>query len=293
MSEQALKHRLKKASKILNISYNEAWHILVLERYLVRISSSIHRDKLIFKGGFLLAQYLDLGRETRDLDFLLKSISVNRDEIENIINDISATVIDDGFKFKLNSIDDLDHTHMKYPGYQLILEASFEKLKEKVSIDVGVGDVVDPVEDRVPLTRISDKGIFEDNLSILTYSPESIFAEKLETAVSRGEVNSRMKDYHDMILLIEAQGILLSPSKTVESIKKTFRNRGTSIESLPLIFSQTGLQQLNKYWAAHRRKLPRVSLTKIPNSMDDVVNRINSYLKQIQAFSIKNVWKDL
>ena len=284
MNEQALKHRLKKASKILNISYNEAWHILVLERFLVRISSSVHRDKLIFKGGFLLAQYLDLGRETRDLDFLLKTMSVNRDEIKNIINDISATVIDDGFKFKLGSIDDLDHTHMKYPGYQLTLEARFEKLKEKVSIDVGVGDIVDPVEDRVPLTRISDKGIFEDSLSILTYPPESIFAEKLETAVSRGETNSRMKDYHDMVLLIEAQDTLLSPSKTVGPIKKTFNNRGTSIESLPLIFSKTDLQQLNKYWAAHRRKLPRASLTKIPNTIDDAVDIINSYLKQLQLF---------
>ena len=41
--------------------------------------------------------------------------------------------------------------------------------------------------------------MFEDrNLKIMTYNIESIIAEKFQTVISRGILNSRMKDYYDL-----------------------------------------------------------------------------------------------
>ena len=37
----------------------------------MRLSKSVHADKFIFKGGYLLAYLMNIGRETTDLDFLL------------------------------------------------------------------------------------------------------------------------------------------------------------------------------------------------------------------------------
>lgn len=47
------------------------WKQFLLERFLARQSNSTHQNKFIFKGGLLLAQYLEIGRETTDADFLL------------------------------------------------------------------------------------------------------------------------------------------------------------------------------------------------------------------------------
>lgn len=281
MNEQALKYKLKKASKALDITFNEAWHTLVLERFLVRVSSSKHRDKFVFKEGLLLARFVDLGRETRDLDFLLQKTQAEKRNIELLIKETASIDIDDGFQFDFQSINDLNHAHMKYPGFEVALLSRFGKLRQKVSVDIGVGDVVDPIPSSTTLTRVSSKGLYEDSLSLLTYSPESIFAEKLETAASRGEANSRMKDYHDMVALILNPGVL-EPKKTAEAIRKTFYHRKTSLDLIPLSFSEKQLQQLERYWAAHRRKLSRSSAEKVPKVLADAISMIRSYLAKLE-----------
>ncbi len=74
MNETALKDRLKAIATEKGISFNETWKQFLLERFLARLSQSEHQDRLIFKGGLLLAQYLTIGRETTDADFLLRKL---------------------------------------------------------------------------------------------------------------------------------------------------------------------------------------------------------------------------
>jgi predicted nucleotidyltransferase component of viral defense system len=71
ISEQALKDRLQTIAKEKGILFNGCWKQLLLERFLVRLGQSNYVNKLIFKGGFLLAYMMEIGRETVDLDFLL------------------------------------------------------------------------------------------------------------------------------------------------------------------------------------------------------------------------------
>jgi hypothetical protein len=73
--------------------------------------------------------------------------------------------------------------------------------------------------------------IFEDrNLKIMTYNIESIIAEKFQTVISRGILNSRMKDYYDLYYLITYKEF--SKENIKEAIKKTFSKRNTDIESI-------------------------------------------------------------
>ena len=55
MNEQALKDRLQTIAKEKEIPFNSCWKQLLLERFLARLGRSAYADKLIFKGGFLLA----------------------------------------------------------------------------------------------------------------------------------------------------------------------------------------------------------------------------------------------
>lgn len=70
-------------------------------------------------------------------------------------------------------------------------------MKDKIQIDVGVGDAVEPKNLKIKLFQYRGKPFFEEAISLLVYPIETIFAEKLETVISKGAGNSRMKDYHD------------------------------------------------------------------------------------------------
>ena len=69
--EQSVKEKLKVLAKERETSFAHLWRNLILERFLTRLSRSSYRDQFILKGGTLLAKYLPLGRETKDLDFTL------------------------------------------------------------------------------------------------------------------------------------------------------------------------------------------------------------------------------
>ena len=62
MNEAEIKDKIRKVSGDLAISFNEAWHRLVLERFMVRLSRSPYKSSFIFKGGALLARYIKLER---------------------------------------------------------------------------------------------------------------------------------------------------------------------------------------------------------------------------------------
>lgn len=88
MNEQALKARLKHIANELDKNFNEVWKLLILERFLARLSRSKYSDKFIFKGGLLLYYYLTIGRETIDIDLLARQLNAEKSHVELIVNEI-------------------------------------------------------------------------------------------------------------------------------------------------------------------------------------------------------------
>lgn len=190
MNEQSLKDRLRIISKERNIRFNQCWKKLILERFLVRLSSSFYSSRFIFKGGFLLVYLMEIGRETMDLDFLLTKIKAKKKEIKEATNEIASLQFKDGVLFKYASIEPLEQPHMDYAGYRVRLYATFGRMRDKIYIDVGVGDVVQPITHKLSLFTYKDTPMFEDEISLMIYPPEAIFAEKFETIISKGSTNS-------------------------------------------------------------------------------------------------------
>jgi hypothetical protein len=158
---------------------------------------------------------MNIGRETTDLDFLLTHMRAEKKELQEVFGQISTVHSSDGFVFNFESMEFLDQPHMKYPGYRIILGVKFAQMKDKIHVDVGVGDVVNPLTREIMLAKYRGRPFFEDSISMLVYPVETIFSEKLETILSKGPGNSRMKDYHDLILLIRNEGLVDS-----EKLKK-------------------------------------------------------------------------
>lgn len=272
--EQSIKEKVKTIATKQGRTFNDVWQEVVLERWLARLASSEYKKHFIFKGAMCLTRYIDLQRETRDLDFLLKDLSASIEEIQKYLSEVSSIDLADGFVFENFEIGPLPHAHMKYPGYQVSVTGKLGSTKTKVFIDIGVGDAVKPTEITMTLLGTDKSPLFEKEISLWAYPVESIFAEKLETAISRAEQNSRMKDYHDLIVLV--RGDVIDLKKLNAAIKVTFANRGTTIQKLSLENDQ--VENIQKYWNIYFRSLAGEAKAELEQDIIKIVNEINLFL---------------
>jgi predicted nucleotidyltransferase component of viral defense system len=280
VKEQALKERLKAIAKEKNTVFQDVWNQLLLERFLVRLAHSEYSEQFIFKGGLLLSRYLEIGRETRDLDFLMNKLDATSERVSQALSAICLVENFDGFSFHLDSVTQLPHPHMRYPGFRARLLATLENMRDKVQLDIGVGDKVDPIEYDVTLFTYRNKPLFEGHVSLQVYPVETIFAEKLETVIARGSLNSRMKDFHDLLLLIRDPQLLLS-SKCRTAIAATFTHRGTK-RAWPIHYDDEVINGLQKLWSRHLSGLGKYQQKlKLPENFVEVIEEINAFVASL------------
>lgn len=165
--EQSIKERVKRIALNQVRTFNDVWQEVVLERWLARLAKSKYRKNFIFKGAMCLRRYIDLQRETRDLDFLIKDLQASIENIKEYLNEVSSLHLDDGFLFDMLEIGLLPHTHMKYPGYSISVIGQLGKTKTKIFIDVGVGDIVKPTEITMKLLSTEKAPLFEKDIELL------------------------------------------------------------------------------------------------------------------------------
>jgi predicted nucleotidyltransferase component of viral defense system len=274
--ERSIKDRVKKIALEQDREFAAVWMVVILERWLVRLCRSEHKDLFTFKGGMCLSQYLNIGRDTKDLDFLIKGVSASRDSLEKIFTEVSAVVVEDGIVFTSISVNNLSHAHMKYPGFEITMRAELGQTRTPIRIDIGIGDVVTPENLTIYLSKNQEAPLFEKEVQLWAYPPEVIFAEKLETAVKRDALNSRMKDYHDLVLLV--QGDLLNLEQTKLALRKTFKHRGTKL-TLLREFSKIESERLENLWKNHLKNIKnKAVLSKIPSAFSDAVLMINDFV---------------
>ena len=171
----------------------------VMERFLERMSISKYRSQFVLKGGMLVASIVGLEtRATLDIDATVRALALNEENANRIITDIISIELPGGFRFRIMSekeiMDEAD-----YPGIRFMLEAAIDNMVQPLKIDISTGDVITPgaVEYNYPL-MLEDRTI-----SIMTYNTETLLAEKLETILSRGLANTRMRDFYDITVIRE------------------------------------------------------------------------------------------
>ena len=120
-----------------------------------------------------------------------------------------------------------------------------------------------------------------DPISLEVYPVETIFAEKLETIISRGAANSRMKDYHDLLLLCR-DSRLIDKIRLKDNITQTFQNRGT-VFFIPVQFLSDELERMQHLWSGHLRVLGahRVQSLGLPANIETVIDELNQWLSVI------------
>ncbi|MCL2629015.1 MAG: nucleotidyl transferase AbiEii/AbiGii toxin family protein [Oscillospiraceae bacterium] len=196
----------------------------VMERFLERMSISDYRNNLILKGGVLISALVGIdNRSTMDIDTTITSIPLNVDSVREIVEIITNIELDDGMTFVINKITPI-MDEADYPGIRVYLEAIIENMRTPFRLDFSTGDIITPSE-----ITYTYKLLFEErNISILSYNLETILAEKLETIISRGTANSRMRDYYDVFVLLNFFAPDLDINILNKAIQNTSNHRGSS-----------------------------------------------------------------
>lgn len=217
------KAKIERYAKENNVDVQVAWDSFFFDEFLHRISLSDYKDKYVFKGGFYLQKVLGVStRSTMDLDFKYSCVEMYDKILLKEINEICGLNQTSNIVFSCLGIEDI-RAEMKYSGKTVRIEAHFFNVRKRFSIDVAIGDMVTP-----------EPGYFEfetpflmERFTVLSYSIETIIAEKFETLVSRGVNNSRSKDLFDLYLL-EHHGY--DKALLNSAMINTFFHRGTSLD---------------------------------------------------------------
>ena len=175
----------------------------IMERFLERIALSEYRNNFILKGGMLVAAVVGLEtRATMDIDSTVRSLPLSEEKAREIVEEIIRVEIDDGVSFSITKVSDIMEGH-DYPGIRFMLEATLDKLRQAIKIDISTGDVITP-----GAIEYSYKLMFEDrSISIWTYNLETMLGEKLETIMARETANTRMRDFYDIHVLPWREGV--------------------------------------------------------------------------------------
>ena len=218
-----LKAFIKNKAAEKNISAQIVMQNYMLERLLERISLSEYRNNFILKGGFLIAAIVGLdSRATMDLDTTIKGFPLSHESIREIFEKVCAIKIEDDITFKLLRTTDIREGD-DYPGMRVSLVAEYPPLSVPLTVDVTTGDRITPRE-----VEYSFKLLFDErSISILAYNLETIFAEKLETVISRSIASTRPRDLYDIHILFTLRGNECDTAVLKQALEETAKKRGS------------------------------------------------------------------
>ena len=152
----------------------------MMERFLERVSISSYRDNFILKGGMLVASIVGVDmRATMDIDTTVKALPLNEADVQRIIEEICNIPLEDNVSFQIKSTRTIME-EFDYPGIRVMLEATLDRMRQPIKIDISTDDVITP-----KAIEYDYKLMFEDRtISVLTYNKETLLAEKMQTIIN-------------------------------------------------------------------------------------------------------------
>lgn len=187
---------LQNLARRSNRPTDELHQIYALEGFLARLVESAYADRLILKGGVLLAA-LDVRRPTRDVDFQGQHLSNDVDQVLAMVRVIANISVDDGLVLDADAataetIRDQD----EYSGVRVTLTGQLAAAQLTFHVDINIGDPIWPPPQTMTLPRLLD-GV----IRVIGYPLAMVYAEKLVTAIQRGAANTRWRDFVDIYAL--------------------------------------------------------------------------------------------
>ncbi|HKL26414.1 MAG TPA: nucleotidyl transferase AbiEii/AbiGii toxin family protein [Desulfuromonadales bacterium] len=268
--------------KLLNLArvdkrpFNEILQYYAMERFLYRLSQSVHADRFILKGALMLRVWRSPEfRPTMDIDMLGRTSNEEASLVAQIRDVMAVNVVPDGLAFDPDSIQSERITEgADYEGIRIRFRGSLDSARVNMQVDIGFGDIVYPGPEKSYLPVMLEIPAPK----LLCYSRESAIAEKFEAMVKLGRLNSRMKDFYDIWLL--SRQFDFDGEKLAEAIRLTFEKRGTTIPQRVEAFEPSFIETKQVQWAAFHKRLQQ---DHVPKAFSDVVAVVREFLAPIAA----------
>jgi predicted nucleotidyltransferase component of viral defense system len=263
--------RLRNHSKSRGAPFQQVLQQYAIERFLYRISKSTHAQTVVLKGALLLKTIgISGARPTMDIDLLREGKADQASLVELIKDCATLEVQADGLTFLADSVTAEEITKdSEYKGTRILMDARMDKVRLRIQVDFGVGDVMMPGPRALEYPVLLDS----NTIQLRAYPIESAIAEKLQAMVALGSANSRMKDFYDVWIC--SKHLDFDTDTLLDAIGATFKNRETPIlaedfEALTADFAD----QHRVQWNAFVKKLGEDKLT---DAFDKVVTELRIF----------------
>lgn len=250
---EQIKGRIKSVAKQNNADARTLMRIYMMERFLERLAQSEYRDNFIIKGGILVTAMIGVAhRSTMDIDTSMKNLNLSAEDALRVVNQVKDIDLDDGVSFEVKDVSNI-MDEMEYPGIRVTMNANVGRLITPLKIDISTGDVITPraIEFNYDL-------LLEDrSISLWSYNLETILAEKLQTVLARGILNTRMRDFYDIRMLVDTYEDKVNKAVLKDAFAATCKKRGTdhlqeqAEEIIKIIEAD---EQLRVLWRAYQKK---------------------------------------
>ena len=259
--------------------FNELLHYFALERFLYRLGCSPYTEQLVLKGALMLTAWqVAFPRPTRDIDLLGRLDNAVEQVVAAVRAICEQPVAVDGLHFAAETVaGERIIEAADYAGVRVQFTAYLGNARIPMQIDVGFGDVVVPAPVAVQLPTLLDFPAPE----VRGYTRESVIAEKVQSMVRLGEINSRMKDFFDVWLL--AQRFEFEGGALAAAIRETFSRRQTPLTATPVAFEAqfAGNPVKQTQWQAFLRRYRLDEDATVPATLSEAVAMIAAFLRPV------------
>lgn len=277
-----IKGRIKNIAKQNGSDPITLLRIYMMERFLERVTHSKYKNDFIVKGGILVTSMIGISmRSTMDIDTTIRNFDLTKEETTRIINKIKDIPLDDHIEFILNDVSDI-MDNMEYPGIRIHMEAKLGNLIVPIKIDISTGDVITPGEIKYEYALLLE----DRTIQLWSYNLETILAEKIQTILARGVLNTRMRDFYDVTTLFSRYKDSINYNDLSLAFVKTCRKR----ETLSLLKDSKGIlssikedKTLQNSWKNYCRKYKYARHIDFSTNLESLDYLIN----QIQATEVK------
>ena len=253
INKNSLQARINNLSKEMNVHANILLVSFFFDAFISRLAKSTYANKFVFKGGFYLATLLGVkNRYTADIDFLLRRETMDGNRLRKIFTDIIAIDADDSISFEISDISPI-RDEDAYGGFSILLTGRLENVRQSFHVDVATGDPITPSDVEYTYQSL----ISHESITFRAYNLETVVAEKLQTILFRGLLNSRCKDYYDIYIINQLRRNNINIPDLKKSFETTCQYRKTPFkkeEALLLLEEISKSDILQTRWKNYAKK---------------------------------------
>lgn len=278
LTPEQVKGRIKSAAKQKHADARVLMRIYMMERFLERVASSKYRDNFVIKGGMLVTAIVGVAlRSTMDIDTSIQNQNLSAEDALRIIDDIKAIDLGDGVTFEVKDVSNI-MDEMEYQGIRISMNAVMGRLVTPIKIDISTGDAITPRAIEYQYRLLLD----DRSISLWSYNLETILAEKLQTILARGVLNTRMRDFYDIYILLSLYEKTIASDILKHAFRATCEKRGTEYlaeNGSDILQTLNDDETLHSLWRAYQKKYPYagdIQYSDVMKSTELLMNKIGS-----------------